>query len=136
MGLVDSCFPTSPGGTPITTTTSATITTTTVITGDCCPALIQTPTEVTFAADGNMTFTYNDDTCRSAATIFCGQPNNVPGLELRPAIVANRINYMTTGDVAETITFPATCVNGIWQVGEPPLNVVTIECQLADPPQN
>uniref|UniRef100_A0A914ZDT9 C6 domain-containing protein n=1 Tax=Panagrolaimus superbus TaxID=310955 RepID=A0A914ZDT9_9BILA len=133
MGLVNSCFPTSPGGTPITTTTTATLTTTTVITGDCCPELVQTPSSGLFGT-GEMTFAYNDNTCRSTATVSCGQPNEA-GLELTAAIVVNLINYVEVTIVpAQTITFPATCVNGVWQMGVPPLNVMTLECQLSDPP--
>uniref|UniRef100_A0AC35G0K7 C6 domain-containing protein n=1 Tax=Panagrolaimus sp. PS1159 TaxID=55785 RepID=A0AC35G0K7_9BILA len=122
MFLVKGCFPTSPGGTPITTTTP-------LPSGDCCPALVQTPISNQLA-DGFMSFAYNSDTCRSTATVTCQQPQG-QGLELQAAIVVNQINFI---DVAlDTLTLPATCVGGVWQMAQPPLNINEISCVLTDP---
>uniref|UniRef100_A0A914Z498 C6 domain-containing protein n=1 Tax=Panagrolaimus superbus TaxID=310955 RepID=A0A914Z498_9BILA len=101
-----------------------------VVTG-CCGELTQSSTS--FLANGDMSFTYNDNKCRSTATVTCGQPKGL-GFEKNAAIVVNRINYLKIGWLGETIHAQASCSNGTWKMGNPPLIVSTLECQLSDPP--
>lgn len=62
-------------------------------------------------------------------TEFFRQPD--PSLELQAAIVADG-QYMDYG--LGTVQFPATCVNGAWTMGSPPLTFTILECQLTTPP--
>uniref|UniRef100_A0A914QGV4 Apple domain-containing protein n=1 Tax=Panagrolaimus davidi TaxID=227884 RepID=A0A914QGV4_9BILA len=112
-----------------TITTTVKTTPSAVITENCCSALVQTPIS-NGLADGIMSFKYNNATCRTTATITCQQPQG-QGLELSAAIVVNQINFI---DVAvDTLTLPATCKNGTWQIAEPPLNIISLECVMTDP---
>uniref|UniRef100_A0A914PIL2 Uncharacterized protein n=1 Tax=Panagrolaimus davidi TaxID=227884 RepID=A0A914PIL2_9BILA len=77
-----------------------------------------------------MTIVYNDEACRSTATVTCSQPQK-QGLELVAAIVVNEVNFVDVEP--KSITLPATCFNGVWQIAQPPLNVTRLECVVSDP---
>uniref|UniRef100_A0AAF5DN34 C6 domain-containing protein n=1 Tax=Strongyloides stercoralis TaxID=6248 RepID=A0AAF5DN34_STRER len=115
-----------------TTTTQPTITTTTLTTTttseDCCPALNQTFEGTTFA-DGNLTLTYDNDNCRRFVDMFCTQP--LADLSLYAAIVVNINNFMNYNFM--NVTWNATCSNGVWLTGEPPLQIDTLQCLLTEP---
>jgi hypothetical protein len=89
----------------------------------CCGQLVQTPTFSDLLDDGDMTFTYNNNTCRSTAIVSCSDPKgkNNTMLVVNGNIVEYRIN---------NIKFPATYLNGIWQMANPPLNVTSLECMI------
>uniref|UniRef100_A0A0N5BC27 C6 domain-containing protein n=1 Tax=Strongyloides papillosus TaxID=174720 RepID=A0A0N5BC27_STREA len=118
-----------------TTTTASSLSTTTTLTSttitstlDCCPALVQTFEGVTFA-DGNLTLTYDDDNCRTFVDMFCTQP--LEDLELYAAIVVNTNNFMNYDFM--NVTWNATCSNGVWITGDPPLQIETLQCLLTEP---
>ncbi|GMS87727.1 hypothetical protein PENTCL1PPCAC_9902, partial [Pristionchus entomophagus] len=116
--------------TSTTTTTSAPTTTTTVASTDCCPALMVTPTQSEFP-NGNMTFTYNNNACRSTVSAFCTEDL---AFDLFAAIVANGDNWL---DYRQTsVTYPGTCNGGTWFMSNssaiPPLAIVTLECRLTN----
>ena len=72
------CFPTSQRNIPITTTalgpeqtTNTTTTTTAAATSsNCCDDLWKNETPLSFG-QGVFSFTYNNDTCRTSATVIC-----------------------------------------------------------------
>uniref|UniRef100_A0AC35GEZ9 Apple domain-containing protein n=1 Tax=Panagrolaimus sp. PS1159 TaxID=55785 RepID=A0AC35GEZ9_9BILA len=111
-------------------TTQTNTTTPSAVTENCCSALVHTLMPTRMLATGTMLFTYNNNTCRTTATIKCQQPQG-QGLELSVAIVVNKIDFI---DVAlDTLTLPATCKNGTWQVAEPPLTITSLQCVMTDP---
>ncbi|GMS98466.1 hypothetical protein PENTCL1PPCAC_20641, partial [Pristionchus entomophagus] len=95
---------------------------------DCCPALIQTMTDSEFP-NGVMTFTYNNNACRSTVSAFCTQAD--PAFNLWAAIIANGKDFLDYR--ATSVTFPGTCNGGTWFMGNPPLSIVTLECRLTNP---
>ncbi|CAJ0604054.1 unnamed protein product [Cylicocyclus nassatus] len=117
--------------TPTTTTTTETTTTTTTVPANCCPALTQTLTTSEFP-DGLMTFTYDDDACRTTVVATCSQTD--PAFDLYAGIVANGQYFLDYGP--NTISFPGTCNPTLqqWEMGEPPLLITSLECRLTNPP--
>ncbi|KAF8356455.1 hypothetical protein PRIPAC_98078 [Pristionchus pacificus] len=109
------------------TTTKAPNTPTTVASTDCCPRLRQTWTS-SESADGDMTFTYDNEACRSSISVLC---SGDPDFNLEAAIVANGMNFLEVR--RNNVTFPGTCIGGTWFMSSPPLAIATIECQLANP---
>jgi hypothetical protein len=99
------------------------------VSAKCCGQLIQRHS-TSGNSDGIMTFVYNDETCRSTASVTCSQPQK-QGLELVAGIVVNEIHFLEIGP--KSITLPATCYNGVWQIAQPPLNVTRLECIVSDP---
>ncbi|RCN45978.1 hypothetical protein ANCCAN_08015, partial [Ancylostoma caninum] len=89
---------------PETTTTVVTTTTTGPVPAGCCPPLTQTLTSSEFP-DGIMTFTYNNDTCRTMVVATCSQTD--PAFDLYAAIVANGQFFLDYGP--NNISFPGTC---------------------------
>ncbi|VDM69141.1 unnamed protein product [Strongylus vulgaris] len=116
-----------------TTTTSTTTTTTTTVAppANCCPALMQTLTTSEFP-DGQMTFVYNNNECRTAVVATCSQTD--PAFDLYAAIVANGQFFLDYGP--NNISFPGTCNTTLqqWEMGTPPLLINTLECRLTNPP--
>uniref|UniRef100_A0A914CTJ0 C6 domain-containing protein n=1 Tax=Acrobeloides nanus TaxID=290746 RepID=A0A914CTJ0_9BILA len=112
-----------------TTTTTTTSTTTTTIGTNCCPVLVanQFTNQTTFAY-GDATITFDSTTCRMSASVTCSSPDFSLGLE-----AAIRVNFQFYLIAAiNTVVFPATCVNGVWQMANPPLVVNQLECLLAN----
>uniref|UniRef100_A0A914P9B9 Uncharacterized protein n=1 Tax=Panagrolaimus davidi TaxID=227884 RepID=A0A914P9B9_9BILA len=90
----------------------------------CCGQLVQTPTFSDHFDDGDMAFTYNRNTCRSTAIVSCSKPTE----KNNAVLVVNGNNVVEV--TIDNIKFPATtCLNGIWQMANPPLNVTSLECK-------
>uniref|UniRef100_A0A914P723 C6 domain-containing protein n=1 Tax=Panagrolaimus davidi TaxID=227884 RepID=A0A914P723_9BILA len=99
------------------------------VSAKCCGQLVQRHS-TSGISDGIMTVVYNDEACRSTATVTCSQPQK-QGSELSAAIIVNEIVFVESGP--KNITLPATCYNGVWQIAQPPLNVISLECLVTDP---
>uniref|UniRef100_A0A7E4W252 C6 domain-containing protein n=1 Tax=Panagrellus redivivus TaxID=6233 RepID=A0A7E4W252_PANRE len=96
----------------------------------CCPELEQSILNTDNAIGiGTTIITFNSDTCRTSATVTCMQPSG-EGFNLRAAIVIDGINFIAIED--GTVTDTAACVDGAWQMANPPLVVQTLECWLTD----
>jgi hypothetical protein len=117
--------------------TVTTTTTPTLLSGKCCNTLVQSFWPPTYNADGLMLFTYNDEKCRSTATITCGK---LPGQGLKSAAIVVLQNdyhkYVMNGSLVgdNTISYQAECYNGRWQTSNPTLMVSSIRCRIMDPP--
>uniref|UniRef100_A0A9J2PBM4 Major facilitator superfamily (MFS) profile domain-containing protein n=1 Tax=Ascaris lumbricoides TaxID=6252 RepID=A0A9J2PBM4_ASCLU len=95
----------------------------------CCPPLQVTPTNSNLA-NGIMTFTYNNDVCRTSVVANCSQPA-IPLLNLMAGIVANQVTFLAIDTT--TVTFPGTCnANLRWEMGTPPLVIDSIQCVLSN----
>uniref|UniRef100_A0A914QSF1 Uncharacterized protein n=1 Tax=Panagrolaimus davidi TaxID=227884 RepID=A0A914QSF1_9BILA len=99
------------------------------VSAKCCGPLVQSLT-TSNAADGIMKFAYSNNTCRSTATITCSQIQGM-GLGLYAGIVVNEIHQVAFN--YDSVSSPATCNNGIWQIGDPSLNIASLECYTTDP---
>uniref|UniRef100_A0AC35GPL7 C6 domain-containing protein n=1 Tax=Panagrolaimus sp. PS1159 TaxID=55785 RepID=A0AC35GPL7_9BILA len=99
------------------------------VSAKCCGLLVHSLTNSN-NADGNMKFVYNNNTCRSTATITCSQIHG-QGLGLYAGIVVNEIHHVASN--YDSVSSSATCNNGIWQIGDPSLNIASLECYTTDP---
>jgi hypothetical protein len=99
------------------------------VSAKCCGLLVHSLTNSN-NADGNMKFVYNNNTCRSTATITCSQIHG-QGLGLYAGIVVNEIHHVASN--YDSVSSSATCNNGIWQIGAPSLNIASLECYTTDP---
>ncbi|CAD5219538.1 unnamed protein product [Bursaphelenchus okinawaensis] len=99
--------------------------------GVCCPQLTATTVTDSNFANGDMTFTYDNDACPQTVTATCSIPSNA-GTDLGTSIVANDDNFLATA-AGTSSTFPGTCdSNGQWEMGDPPIVIQTIECRLTN----
>ncbi|CAI4228080.1 unnamed protein product [Auanema sp. JU1783] len=113
------------------TTTTTTLITTTVSPSECGTELMQTLTNSNFA-DGNMTFVYDNDSCRRIAQIIC---SGDPIFELNAGIVVNEVFFLDYNLTSVTVEGRWNTTDGQWYVSEEqPLAVQTLECLLTDPP--
>uniref|UniRef100_A0A1I7YL08 C6 domain-containing protein n=1 Tax=Steinernema glaseri TaxID=37863 RepID=A0A1I7YL08_9BILA len=99
INQVSCCMPTQPSQPPTTTPPP-----------NCCPALNQSVSQQ--FADGVLTFTYNNPTCRTQVFMTCTNP--VPQINLVAAIVLNNSTFLA--QAANQVNATASCVNGAFTV--------------------
>ncbi|GMR56527.1 hypothetical protein PMAYCL1PPCAC_26722, partial [Pristionchus mayeri] len=112
-----------------TSTKASTTTRTTTNITNCCTALTQLLAATEYYPDGLMTFTYNNNACKTAVSVSCSQTD--PAFELYAAIVANGDNFL--GYQPNSIIYPGKCSGGIWHMGIPPIAIETLACRLTNP---